>query len=59
LSSNRRTAADDRGLGATSVLGRSLKIALAILLLVFVGLGLFAWLGGDPSTLPVDYEGFD
>jgi hypothetical protein len=59
LSRERSASADERELGVASMLGRSLKIALAMLILVLVGIGLSSWLGGDPSTLPVDYEGFD
>ena len=49
----------DGGADLTATLARSAKIAVLLLALVVAGLGLFAWLGVDPSTLPVDYEGFD
>ena len=52
-------AESEEGVHAAAMLSRSLKIALVMLALLLAGLGLFVWLGGDPSTLPLDYEGFD
>ena len=49
----------DGGADPGVTLARSAKIAGLLLVIVVAGLGLLAWLGVDPNTLPVDYEGFD
>ena len=38
---------------------RVLKIALLVFALALVGVGVAAWVSGDPETLPFEYEGFD
>lgn len=50
---------NEEGVHLAAALSRALKIALVMLALLFAGLGLLVWLGADPSTLPLDYEGFD
>ncbi len=45
--------------GVGSVLIRSLKIALLLLVLALGGIAIAAMLGGDPSDLPFEYQGFD
>ncbi len=42
-----------------STLVRSAKIALLAFGLLVVGIAIASWLGGDLSTLPFDYDGFD
>jgi hypothetical protein len=39
--------------------GRSAKGAIFFFLFLIVVIALVSWLGGDSSTLPLDYDGFD
>jgi len=43
----------------SSTFAKSAKIALIVLVLLVVAIAVASWLGGDASTLPFDYEGFD
>ncbi len=45
--------------GTVSILIKSTKIALIILGIIIAGIVLMIWLGGDLSTLPFNYDGFD
>ena len=47
------------GGGAGLNLGRMLRIALLVFALALGGIGVAAWVSGDPETLPFEYEGFD
>jgi hypothetical protein len=38
---------------------RAAKMALIVFAILLSGIALASWLGGDSSTLPVDYDGFD
>ncbi len=49
--------AEQPGVGST--LARSAKIAVLVFGLLVAGIAVASWLGGDASTLPFDYEGFD
>jgi len=43
----------------TSTLTRLIKIGLVIVALIVIVFAIVAWLGGDQSTLPFKYDGFD
>lgn len=49
---------DSRG-SAPSTLGRLIRIALVVFGLIVVLFVFVVWLGGDQTTLPFNYEGFD
>ncbi len=38
---------------------RAAKTALIVFAILLIGIALASWLGGDSSTLPIDYDGFD
>jgi hypothetical protein len=40
-------------------LRRAVKGAVLVFLFLMVALAIVSWLGGDSSTLPLDYDGFD
>ncbi len=42
-----------------SILARSAKIAVVVLCTILAIIVFLIWLGGDTSTLPFDYDGFD
>jgi hypothetical protein len=42
-----------------SALARSAKIAVVVLCTILVLIVFMIWLGGDTTTLPFDYDGFD
>jgi hypothetical protein len=42
-----------------ATLRRAAKIALLLVAVGIVGIVVAAWIVGDPSNLPFDYEGFD
>lgn len=44
---------------ASSTLIRLAKIGLIIFVLILAVFAFVAWLGGDQSTLPFNYDGFD
>ena len=39
--------------------GRAVKGAVIVFVLLMIAIALMSWLGGDSSTLPLDYDGFD
>lgn len=49
---------DSRG-SAPSALGRLTRIALIVFALIVVLFVFVVWLGGDQTTLPFNYDGFD
>lgn len=42
-----------------SALARSAKIAVVVLFTILALIVFLIWLGGDATTLPFDYDGFD
>ena len=42
-----------------SALARSAKLAVVVLFTILVLIVFMIWLGGDTTTLPFDYDGFD
>lgn len=42
-----------------SALARAVKIAIVVLFTILGLIVFLIWLGGDATTLPFDYDGFD
>ena len=51
--------ADQETASSPSLLGRSLRIGVVLLVVAICGITVLAWLGGEPADLPFHYGGFD